>query len=249
MSVFSEEYAEYYNLLYQDKNYALETEYVCSLLNKFSDKASGSLLDVGCGTGRHAAEFCRKGFDVYGIDIAEEMLTIARKNVKQANFSCQSASSYEFNQKFDFIVSLFHVMSYQNSNKDLFESLKNAYYHLAAGGLFIFDFWYGPAVLSDLPEVRVKKLENENVSVLRKATPNIDYNANIVYVNYELQIHNKKNNTSSTIKESHPMRYLFLPELSFMLNKIGFEIVHTGEWLTSEPLSKEAWNGVIVVKK
>ena len=37
---------------------------------------------------------------------------------------------------------------------------------VAPGGIFIFDFWYGPAVLADPPAVRIKRLENERMKVL-----------------------------------------------------------------------------------
>ena len=45
-----EDYAKYYNLLYQDKNYAEETDFVLGLLTN-DNRALHSLLDLGCGTG------------------------------------------------------------------------------------------------------------------------------------------------------------------------------------------------------
>ena len=129
------------------------------------------------------------------------------------------------------------------------KSLKNIYEHLKPGGVFVFDFWYGPAVLRDLPEVRVKRLENENIKVLRIAEPDIDYNKNTVCVNYELQITNKHTGEVKMHKESHPMRYLFLPELKFILTKTGFEILHAAKWMSEDELSERSWNGVMVVRK
>ena len=43
--------------------------------------------------------------------------------------------------------------------------------HLKPNGVFIFDFWYGPGVLTDPPVVRLKRLENEEIEVLRIAEP------------------------------------------------------------------------------
>ena len=57
------DYAKYYNLLYQDKNYAEETDFVLGLLTN-DNRALHSLLDLGCGTGRHALELARKGLAV-----------------------------------------------------------------------------------------------------------------------------------------------------------------------------------------
>lgn len=140
-------------------------------------------------------------------------------------------------------------MSYQTSNKELYNSFANIYKHLKPNGLFIFDFWYGPAVLQELPEVRIKRLENEKINVLRIAEPSIDFNNNVVCVNYELYIKNKETKNTNIIKESHSMRYLFLPELEFMLEQAKFKIVHYSKWMSNEKLSNKSWNGVIVAQK
>ena len=57
-----------------------------------------------------------------------------------------------------------------------FEVAKN---HLNENGIFIFDFWYGPAVLTDLPSARVKRLENEDIKVTRVAEPVLHSQQNI----------------------------------------------------------------------
>ena len=48
----------------------------------FKRKNIKRVLDLGCGTGRHLIYFAKKGFDIYGIDIAEEGIKIARKWLK-----------------------------------------------------------------------------------------------------------------------------------------------------------------------
>lgn len=248
MNIFSE-YAEYYNLLYKDKNYSGEAGYVASLLERYNDGFPGLLLDVGCGTGRHAALLADKGCKIYGVDLSRDMLKQAEAGIPDGTFSCSKASEFSFDVKFDSVVSLFHVVSYFCENDELEKSLKNIYTHLKTGGVFLFDFWYGPAVLRDLPEVRIKRLENENIKVLRIAEPDIDYNRNTVCVNYELQITNKHTGELKIHKESHQMRYLFLPELEYMLAKTGFEVLHTAKWMSEDGLSEKSWNGVMVVRK
>ena len=44
------------------------------------------IVDVGCGTGRHAAFLAEKGFEVIGIDSSEEMLAVARERGSAAQF-------------------------------------------------------------------------------------------------------------------------------------------------------------------
>ena len=74
-------YAQYYNLLYKDKNYRKEVDYVNQLIKQYSGKPNRTLLDIGCGTGNHDIWFAKKGYRVVGIDKARGMIDIARKRV------------------------------------------------------------------------------------------------------------------------------------------------------------------------
>jgi len=51
-------YAAYYDLLYKEKNYAEEAEYIHGLIQKNTPGAK-TILELGCGTGQHAVEFSR----------------------------------------------------------------------------------------------------------------------------------------------------------------------------------------------
>src|SRR5688572_10908295 len=73
-------YAAYYDLLYRDKDYAAETLYVRRLLEA-ANISSGSILELGCGTGGHAVELARDGFSVTGIDFSGPMIEGARRRV------------------------------------------------------------------------------------------------------------------------------------------------------------------------
>ena len=68
-----EQYAPWYDLLYQDKDYASETSFVDEQLRRHG-AGTGTLLDLGCGTGVHAVEFARKGWTVTGIDLSPDMI-------------------------------------------------------------------------------------------------------------------------------------------------------------------------------
>jgi SAM-dependent methyltransferase len=136
-----------------------------------------------------------KGYAMTGVDMSEEMLLIARSQplnrstAQPLNFIHGDIRTFRLDQKFDVAISLFHVMSYQTTNEDFFSALKTTKAHLAPGGIFIFDFWYGPAVLTDRPAVRVKKLEDDKIQVIRLAEPVMHANKNIVDVNYTVWKH------------------------------------------------------------
>ena len=245
-------YAAYYDLLYEDKDYIGESEYICKLLAS-ENFHEGKILELGSGTGKHAELLARRHFSVHGVDLSDAMVSAANERIPNelsANLSFQKGDARTINlkRKFDIAISLFHVASYQTSNEDLMAMFGVASEHLKAEGIFIFDFWYGPAVLNDRPSVKIKRFENENISVLRIAEPQIYPNENIVNVQFSVQVTNKQNLESKEIQENHRMRYLFLPELNLMLKDAGFEIVLAEKWM-SGALGFDSWQGVIVARK
>lgn len=245
MTVFGA-YSKYYNLLYKDKDYAGEAHYVHSLIQKYAP-AAGSVLDLGCGTGRHDFELAESGYQIAGVDVSEEMLAAAnfrltsRKLPHMLAFHRGDIRTVRLNQTFDVVISLFHVMSYQTSNDDLRAAFATAKAHLRPGGLFIFDCWYGPAVLTDPPVVRVKRLEDDEVAVTRIAEPVMHYNENVVDVNYEVLITDKNTGARELLHETHRMRYLFMPEIKEIFNDNGIKLVLAEEWLTGKKPGCDTW--------
>ena len=126
---------------------------------------------------------------------------------------------------------------------------KTAKEHLAPDGFFIFDCWYGPAVLSDPPVVRIKRLEDELIRVVRIAEPVMHPNENVVDVNYQVIITEKSTGTVEQLVETHRMRYLFFPELEQYLQNAGLSIIAASEWMTGNSLSLSTWGVCFVVKR
>jgi SAM-dependent methyltransferase len=251
MNQFSDLYSQYYDLLYQDKDYQGEVAYVDNLIKEYQSNAE-TVLDMGCGTGKHAALFCEKGYIVHGMDLSTDMLEIAEQHrlgkENQLSFSHGNIQDLALSQKFDVVVSLFHVMSYQNSNQELIQAFRVAKEHLLEERIFIFDFWYAPAVLTDLPVTRIKRLENDLIKVTRLAEPSLHAQQNIVDVHYDVFIQDKTNGEVVEKKELHKMRYLFDTELELICEQVGFEVLNKFKWLSKETPSFDSWNVVWVLK-
>lgn len=251
MSVFGKNYSRYYDLLYKEKDYKGEVEYVNKLIERYSKNKPETLLDIGCGTGKHLKCFKDLGYIVYGIDLSRQMINKAKTNLsRDAKLFCCNSTDFNFDIKFDVIVSLFHVINYITCNRDLEKTFENIYLHLKKDGIFICDFWYGPAVLKDPPIIKIKRLEDNNIKVARISEPIIHANSNIVDVNFEIFITDKKTSTLEIIKETHKMRYLFLPEMQLFLDKANLKIVDSFQWFSlKEKLSLSSWYGVLIIGK
>lgn len=254
MSVFGL-YAQYYDLLYRDKDYAGEAKYVAELIREHSPQAE-SVLELGCGTGAHAEHLAVMGFHVAGIDMSEPMLEQAR--IRQMNLNPELAArvtfahgdvrSYRGGKTFDVVISLFHVFSYQTTNHDLQAAFETAASHLNPGGLLIFDYWYGPAVLTQHPEVRVKRLEDDRLWVVRIAEPEIFATENRVTVNYWVLMDSKEDEKSERISERHDMRYLFIPEIEVVSAPWFTSKAHYA-WETRRAPGFNDWAGVTVMER
>ncbi len=254
MPVF-QDYARYYNLLYRDKDYAGETEFALAVLNS-QGCAPKTLLDLGCGTGRHAVEMARNGVCATGVDCSETMLTLGRESMGALAQEALPAPVPELIQgdartvrlgrKFDAVISLFHVMSYQNTEEDALAELITAREHLEPGGLFLFDFWHGPGVLRDLPERRERVLEDGDTRVRRLATPELRLCDNIVVVNYAVSICDLKNGRAVELNEAHSMRYWFIPELRHLAQQAGLRVVDAGGWPARRPPGLDDWNAWMI---
>lgn len=253
MPVF-DQYARYYDLLYRDKDYRAETDFLLSLL---AEHAPGekSIFEMGCGTGIHACLLAQAGHRVHGIDSSQTMLAAADKRraglaaatAERLSFALGDVRTYRAGCTFDVALSVFHVFSYQTANADLQSAFDTASRHLDAGGLLVFDYWYGPAVLAQRPETRVKRLLDNDLTVLRIAEPRIDEQRNLVEVNYETHV--SAGEAREVIRESHRMRYLFLPEIELLADSHGFRPVCHREWMGVAAPSTASWSAVSMFRK
>jgi SAM-dependent methyltransferase len=229
-------------LLYKDKNYKREADYIQSLIIQFAKKGTRTLLDIGCGTGMHAYYMTELGYEVTGIDTSQEMITQAiAKEIPNSDFRVENASCFSLAKKFDVIISLFHVLSYHTVTANAMAMIKNAAEHLNENGILIFDFWYGPPVLTEKPSIRIKRLEDDEVKVTRIAEPVLKIEENIVDVNFELLIQEKSSNQYTIVKEVHPMRYFFKPEIEQYLDFAALKSLHFREWMTGRVPSTQSW--------
>lgn len=250
MEVF-QDYAYYYNAFYQDKDYRMETQQVDILLKRYGNNIK-KIINFGCGTGKHDIELSRMGYQCTGIDISSMMIEIAKQNAENLkehiNFSVADIRTYKEKKQYDSVISLFHVMSYQTDNNDILSAFQSARNALNSGGIFLFDVWYGPGVLSDKPAVRIKEVQDDNYRLIRIARPVMDDKRNAVDVCYEVLAIDKKTNETKTIEEVHHMRYFFRPELEFYLRESGFELLDNLNCATLGETDYNSWTSYFIAQ-
>jgi len=248
MTVF-DKYARYYALLYRDKDYAGEAGFVQQITARLAPGAK-TILELGCGGGKHAVELVRMGFSVHGIDRSREMLADARERIKslagdqagRLTVEEGDVRTFKTDRRFDAVVSLFHVVSYQPTDDDLRATFATAAEHLDPGGLFLFDCWYGPTVLHEPPQIRIKRMADEELSVTRLCEPETLPEQNSVVCKYTVFVEEKATQAIAKIEESHRMRYLFTPEVQGFFSGAGMDMVACGEWMTDREPGQDTFS-------
>jgi SAM-dependent methyltransferase len=231
MTHFTKEYAELYDQIYGGKKYDAEV----NLIDKtIKDLKPGSkvLLDYGCGTGNHATILAEKGYKIFGIDVNEDMLNIARskfRNNSNVRFLHVNDRDTISPHSIDVCVCLFDVLSYMNANNEILEFLSFVNRVLVKDGLLFFDFWYGPGVLHLRPEQRWKEFRNGDERVLRLASPENDSQSSVVNVKYKIFVF-RKDALVAEFEEVHSMRYFFPQELVHLLKQTSFDVKKFGTW-------------------
>jgi len=239
-------YSKYYDLLYHRKDYHAEANYISDCIKNYSPNAK-TILEFGSGTGGHGLILKKMGYDIFGLERSEQMVEEATLR----GFPCEQGdiAHFKVDRKFDIVISLFHVISYINDNASLNKVFRNASDHLNHGGLFIFDVWYSPAVYYQKPETRIKKVENDELSVLRIAEPEIHSINNIVDVNYTILAKDKNTDVWIEFQEKHPMRHFSIPEVNLLGDFTGFETLRAEEFLTGTQPSESTWGVCFILKK
>jgi len=97
-----------------------------------------SVLDVGCGIGRHANEFARRGFEVTGVDYSPELILRAKSlSESETTFEVGDFRSMKLDRKFDAVICLYDVIGSFASKADNMRLVRNLKQHVNDGGYVV----------------------------------------------------------------------------------------------------------------
>jgi len=250
MTIFNQ-YAKFYDTLYKDKDYIREVAYLERLFNKYATDSVATILDLGCGSGGHAIPLAERGYRVMGVDRSAEMLSAARQKSNNGNpeYLLSDLINIDLGKKFDVVISMFAVLGYITENRDLLRAFQVIGKHLKPAGLFFFDSWFGPAVLSERPTDRYKIVTEGTERIIRFAHPLMDILSHTVTVDYKV-IHISGNQIIKEVDESHQIRFFFPCEVEQYLNECGFELLSMHPFMHEDRiLNEHEWNMAVVARK
>jgi SAM-dependent methyltransferase len=230
--VFGEPYADLYDAVYGEKDYGAECALVERVLGEHARGPRTRLLDLGCGTGNHALPLAARGWQVTGVDRSPEMLAHARTKLPvagagSARFVEGDIRTIDLGSTFDAALMMFAVLCYQTANRDVSAALAAVRRHLRPGGLFVFDVWYGPAVLVQRPSSRFREVSVPDGRVLRQSDGELDTRRHLCTVRFHLW-RLRGDLVVAEAEELHSMRYFFPLELAAFLDRADLDLLRIG---------------------
>ncbi len=251
---------QWYELLFE--NYAEKYEKECFVQgtlgecdfieNEIQHNTTCTILDVGCGTGRHSIELAKRGYSIMGIDLSDSQLAKARSKAAaenlSINFQKHDARNLPFDAQFDLAIMLceggFPLMETDEMN---FEILKNASKSLKINGKLIFTTLNGLFPLYHSVEEFTASQGSEGNATYRSNSFDLmtfrDFN--ITEIEDDLGI--KKTLSCNE-------RYYVPSEITWLLKSLGFKTIEIfgaklGAFSRNDKLTTEDFEMLVIAQK
>lgn len=246
-------FAGMYDLFHGSKQYSAEARFIAKAARDLKN-GSPRLLDLACGTGTHAIDFSRLGFDVTGIDSSPEMLLRARRKARAAKrkirFERQDLLAFSLpGESFDVVTCLFDSIGYLHSNARVSRALRRMRDVLDPGGLLFLEVWHAPPMLASFEPIRIRRVRGKNVEGVRIGETRVRPARKVAEVRYEV-FHRKGSGPWRHFVETHVTRFFTRGEITALVRGAGFRIKRIlGGYDESKPPSDDAWHLMVIAER
>jgi cyclopropane fatty-acyl-phospholipid synthase-like methyltransferase len=159
----------YYHQLYANRDDRQAADFIDRLIDRLLPEAGASVLDLGCGAGRHSRHLASKGFDVTGIDLSERSISLAKRfESKQLRFHRHDMRNPYWGLRFDMICSFFTSFGYFGEDEHS-RILRNIADAIVPGGVFVLDYLNTSYADARLVPAEVREIDGVRYRIARWA--------------------------------------------------------------------------------
>ena len=241
-------FARVYDTFMDNIPYEEWAVYLTGLLNEYGVN-DGLVLDLGCGTGNMTELLAKEGYDMIGVDNAEEMLEIAMEKREKSGhdilYLLQDMREFELYGTVRAVVSVCDSVNYIDEEEDLTEVFRLVNNYLDPGGVFIFDF----NTLYKYREILGDRTIAENREDCSFIWDNYYYEEERIN-EYELSFFiREKENLFRRYEETHFQRGYTLDEMIRMIKDSGLEFVTAYDAFTREAPKEDSERIYVIARE
>jgi SAM-dependent methyltransferase len=254
MSSYLGRHAELYDLFYADKPYAGEAAWVDGVLREFVTPAPVRVLELACGTGRHAVELARRGYQITATDYSADMIEQARHRTADADlpieFLAADMRTIDLGgATFDAAICLFDAIGYVQTNEAIHAVLAGAKRHLRPGGVFVCEFWHAAAMLAHYDPVRVRRWSLDDREIVRIAETRLDVARQLALVSYTV-LELLSDGRYERLDETQTNRYFLVQEMAAHFERAGLvPLKFYAGFTRDEQIDSTTWHVLAVARR
>ena len=223
------ELAKYYDLIYSWKNYEEEVERIKELIKEYKKSEGKRLLDVGCGTGKHL-EYLKNDYSCVGMDLNDEMVAIAKQNIKEVKFMQADMIDFDLKSKFDIILCMFSSVGYVKTYSNLARTIVNFSNHLEKGGVIIIEPWFTKSTyMVGYPGMTT--YDGEDIKIARLNTTKIENELSLMEMHYLIV---EKNEDVKYFVDRHELGLFEVEKFLDIMIKAGLKVEFLKDGLMKE---------------
>ena len=153
-----------YHEMYQHVfDYDKEYDFYDSILKKNN---CTSILEIGCGSGMLARRFLKNGYNYLGLDLFNEMLDIAREEIKADTFVQCDMCNLSFDKQFDAVLITGRSLAYVTTNKGIIDTFTGIHKSLKDNGLLVFGVFEAHGIFDNFNDFE-QNIEHNNKRIRR----------------------------------------------------------------------------------
>ena len=184
-------------------------------------RPGGKLLDVACGTGRHALAFADLGYEVTATDLNEELLAVGRASAgDRVRFVQGDMTDLDIpDGPFDIVTCLFDSIGYAQANDRVVAALRSLRRHVAENGSIVVEFLHAPAIVrgADARRERTVTLADGR-ELIRVSETTLDVERMLMQVHYDLSLDGER------FSETQTNRSFSVPEMRLLAESADLDV-------------------------
>jgi SAM-dependent methyltransferase len=131
----------YYRRLYAHRDEEEAARFIDLMLDRLQPADGSSMLDLGCGAGRHARSLAARGFNVTGLDLSAESIREAKRSARPGLYFARHDMRRPFGDSaFDHVFNLFTSFGYFAEAEEHLAVVRNIAASLEMGGTLVLDY-------------------------------------------------------------------------------------------------------------